>query len=89
MIVPDRRRSPWFYVEQVVQYFHRPLEFQVELLVPGDRRLPVMQAELIDLDDFRLLVVLGKGRPARIHIGVVADYCRPLFVLGNIRPPGM
>lgn len=31
----------------------RPLGLQVELFVIGDIRLPVMQAELIDLDGFR------------------------------------
>lgn len=56
----------------------------------GGIRLPGIQIEIVVPDSFRLLVVLGEGRPLGNQIElVVPDGCRSLFVLGISRPPGM
>lgn len=82
-IEPDETRHLGLHIVLVVPDINRPLELQVVLAALGGIRLPRMQAEQVDLDGFRLLVVLDQNRLLGMHVElVVPGSCRTLFVLG-------
>jgi hypothetical protein len=64
-----------------------PLRLQVGLVVLGGSRIPKIQVELVDPEGFRLLLVLVCGSSPGMQ--VVPHVCRPLFLLGKNRPPGL
>lgn len=55
-------------VEPVVLYVSTPLGLQVELCFHGSSRVPVMQAEFVAPDCFRLLFVLDSLRPLEMQL---------------------